>query len=179
MAKLTLKAPLSPETQEKLARIKNPPVKPSTSPVKENKANVDKPPKTPKPPHKAKKAPRTPEEVAALQQAEQEMAREKAEAVKFWLEGTFPQTFNFKNPKPLKIGIHKDILNREPPFSPTQIRKVLDVYVNSPEYLKSVLNGSCRYDLDGAFVGDVSPEQKNWVEKRFASQKPSLDQDNV
>src|SRR5690606_5961618 len=30
-----------------------------------------------------------------------------------WLEMTYPQCFNFKNPKPLKKGIFNDMLNQE------------------------------------------------------------------
>src|ERR1700722_3644146 len=79
---------------------------------------------------------------------QQEEAEQKAKALKkeriqealTWLSSTYPQCFNSQNPKPLKIGIDKDILSQEKwPYSSTLLGEVLAFYVGSPYYQRALL----------------------------------------
>lgn len=55
-----------------------------------------------------------------------------------WLEKTYPQCFNRKNPKPLKKGIMQDILKEGLwTESKTALRTLLSFYVGSPLYHQS------------------------------------------
>jgi ProP effector len=168
MTKLTLKAPLSSETQEKLSNLVN---SKSHKPLdKEPQHPTEDPSTVLKPSSSSKKTRRTHEEASAAQKVDQEKARENFEATKAWLETTFPKAFDFKDPKPLKIGIQKDF-NLETPFSRAQRSKVIRSYVNSPSYLTALVNGQWRYNLNGEPVEEISQKHKDYAAKALAKKK--------
>lgn len=69
----------------------------------------------------------------------------------------YPKAFFKGHTKPLKIGIHHDLAQREP-WSGKLIRRALANYVNLPRYVKSMREGAERFDLDGNPVGKVDKE---------------------
>ncbi|AVI62900.1 ProQ/FINO family protein [Halomonas sp. GFAJ-1] len=69
----------------------------------------------------------------------------------------YPKAFFKGHTKPLKIGIHHDLAQREP-WSGKLIRRALANYVNLPRYVKSMREGVERLDLDGNPVGKVDKE---------------------
>ena len=73
-----------------------------------------------------------------------------------WLQNQFPAAFS-KTPTPLKIGIHEDIaaLNLVDAPEHEWIKKALRYYTNSPRYLKQMIVGMPRIDLNGAVFGEV------------------------
>lgn len=73
-----------------------------------------------------------------------------------WYE-RYPSAFFKAHTRPLKVGIHKDLIAREP-WSAKLIRRALANYVNLPRYLKSVRTGIERVDLDGAEAGTINEE---------------------
>ena len=78
----------------------------------------------------------------------------------------FPTCFSRTAPKPLKIGLSKELiaLVRVHPalsdVSRAQIRRALKVYIDAPAYQNALIKGGPRYDLDGQPVGEVAPDQQ-------------------
>lgn len=73
----------------------------------------------------------------------------------------FPKVFDLNNPKPLKRGIHKDILERLPDdlaVTESHLKKAMKRHVMGSPYCWAILKGTHRFDLDGNEV-DVIDEQ--------------------
>lgn len=94
---------------------------------------------------------------------------DKIRQAKIILEGYFGKVFDFKNPKPLKIGIIKDMINLAKknnfPFSGVQIRIAINYYTSRTKYIVSILKNEYRYDLNQNISGEVTFEQKNVAKK--------------
>ncbi|MGO1915061.1 MAG: ProQ/FINO family protein [Halomonadaceae bacterium] len=73
-----------------------------------------------------------------------------------WYE-RYPKAFFKGHTKPLKVGIHQDLAEREE-WSNKLIRRALANYVNLPRYIKAVRAGAERVDLDGLPAGKVDKE---------------------
>ena len=73
----------------------------------------------------------------------------------------FPKVFDINNPKPLKRGVNKDILERLPDdlaVTESHLKKVMKRHVMGSPYCWAILKGTHRFDLDGNEV-DVIDEQ--------------------
>lgn len=79
------------------------------------------------------------------------------QATKAWLEENFPKAFNFKEPKPLKLGIQNNLLSLPSPFSKASLRHCLRIYANSKAYLEATIQENWRCDLNGEKVEEVIP----------------------
>lgn len=66
----------------------------------------------------------------------------------------------FRDYQPLAIGIHKAIMERIPEFDKAQVRNALQGHTGSTRYLKSLVKGASRIDLDGNLAGRVTEEQQ-------------------
>ena len=139
MKKLTLNKPLSPETQEKLLKLKV---------LSEKNAKMSDQEKT-----------------------DRAKAKELFNKTKTWIESTYPDAFNFNNPKPLKIGVRKELLLVSSPYSKRQVNKCLGVYCSTKAYLEAIILGEWRYDLNGAQVEPITQEQKDHAAKQLAERK--------
>ncbi len=75
----------------------------------------------------------------------------------------FPKVFSLRFKKPLKIGIHKDIIERMPddPELLRNLSKTLTRHVRSSSYQRGLIRYDHRFDLDGGKSGVVTPEQKH------------------
>lgn len=129
------------------------------------------PSETPKTPQedlkpKKRKIPLSPADIEA-----KKASFKQFQATKAWLEGTFPKTFNFKGPKPLKLGIQHDLLSVACPFSKGSLRHCLRVYVHSKAYLDAIVQENWRYDLKGEKAEEVTQEQKDHALKMLEHQK--------
>lgn len=89
------------------------------------------------------------------------------QTAKIWLEENFPKSFDFKEPKPLKLGIQHDLLSISSPFRKKLLRKCLGVYVNIKAYLKATLQENWRYDINGKKIEEVTQEQKDHALKQL------------
>ncbi|MFG1496755.1 ProQ/FINO family protein [Saccharospirillum sp. HFRX-1] len=69
----------------------------------------------------------------------------------------YPQAFNPRQPKPLKIGIH-EALAEDGKLSKTRIRRALNVYVRLRSYYACMVEGADRVTIDGSAAGTVSAE---------------------
>lgn len=155
MTKLTLKKPLSFETQERLMKLKGG----SDGAEKQNN----------------NKKPQAPSEAQIVNIGSQEKsskedrakAKERFHETKSWLESTYPEALNFNEPKPLKLGIERDLLDSSSPYSKSQLRKCLRVYCASRGYLKAIAKENWRYDLNGEKVGGIIQEHKDYALKQL------------
>ena len=91
----------------------------------------------------------------------------------------FPACFSRTAPKPLKIGLGKELiaLVRVHPaladVSRAQLYRALKVYTGAPAYRKALVNGGPRYDLDGQPVGEVTPDQQAFAQTPRVPKAPA------
>ena len=71
---------------------------------------------------------------------------------------TYPQVFNRKNVRPLKIGIQEDLI-ADDKLAKNKIKRALASYVRSPHYFRSLQEGADRIDLGGEAAGTVSASE--------------------
>ncbi len=68
----------------------------------------------------------------------------------------YPACFDRSQPRPLKLGIHKDLIAAGHPLK--DVRRMLWRYCSRRAYLKAMLAGAPRIDLEGQPAGAVSEE---------------------
>lgn len=73
-----------------------------------------------------------------------------------YLAAKWPAAFNPKAPRPLKIGIHRDIRVLDRELSDDELRRALLAYTRMAKYLARLDAGAARVDLDGKPAGVVS-----------------------
>lgn len=145
-------------------------VKPSLK--RNNKASIA--PKT----DKKEKAKKTPKPAKVKQEPPKPISKEEKvarHAIKLKsavnvLVTLFPKVFNLESPKPLKVGIGKDIrimvvlkgLN----IPNNQISTGLMAYTQTEAYQKSLVELSSRFNLDGLVDGEVTDKQRERAKKK-------------
>ncbi|MBA8667366.1 hypothetical protein H1Q59_05610 [Holosporaceae bacterium 'Namur'] len=67
----------------------------------------------------------------------------------------FPDTFSDKNPKILKIRIHRDLKERTT-LSSNTIKYFLGKYCRTKKYKAALIETAPRYDLEGNIAGHVT-----------------------
>jgi ProP effector len=87
------------------------------------------------------------------------------------LVAAFPLAFMAKGAvkRPLKIGIHEDILRLLPEMEPAHLAAALGDYTGGPTYHRSMIPGAARVDLAGKPAGSVTPEAAAHAVRRLAS----------
>lgn len=100
--------------------------------------------------------PVTPELTAAERKKAKSRAANRA-AVEL-LSETYPQTFSFAQPRPLKIGIQEDLV-ADGKLSQTKIKRGLASYVRAFGYLKSQTDAAPRINLLGEAEGAVTADE--------------------
>ena len=90
-----------------------------------------------------------------------------------WYE-RYPNAFFKGHTKPLKIGIHQDLAEREA-WPNKLIRRALANYVNLPRYIKAVRVGAERVDLDGQPAGKVDKEAAQHASEKRGDKKEGGD----
>ncbi len=90
-----------------------------------------------------------------------ETRRKEAKAL---LEGFWGKAFNFKDPKPLKIGIDEDLMKSAEaqglPFDEVVIKRALGAYLYTLRYTYALVREKHRYDLQGQIAGEVTEEER-------------------
>ncbi len=74
------------------------------------------------------------------------------------LSEAYPNTFDRKNVRPLKIGIQDDLVADEK-LAKNKIKRALASYVRSINYLRSLQEGADRVDINGEPAGAVTAEE--------------------
>jgi ProP effector len=88
-----------------------------------------------------------------------------------WYE-RYPKAFFKGHTKPLKVGIHQELAEREE-WPNKLIRRALANYVNLPRYIKAVRTGAERVDLDGQPAGKVDKEAALHASEKRGDKKES------
>src|SRR6516164_5164412 len=70
--------------------------------------------------------------------------------------------------RPLKIGIHNDIIARHPELQPGLIASALRMYTRSVGYLETLKAGAARIDLEGNPVGTVTAADEADARRKIA-----------
>lgn len=65
----------------------------------------------------------------------------------------------FRDYLPLAIGIHKTLMERFPDLDKGQVRTAMQFHTGTTRYLKAIVDGTPRFDLDGNASGTVTAEQ--------------------
>ena len=65
----------------------------------------------------------------------------------------------FRDYQPLAIGIHKALMERIPDLDKAQVRIAMQLHTRTTRYLKALVDGAPRFDLDGHASGAVAAEQ--------------------
>jgi ProP effector len=101
--------------------------------------------------------PHSPQAARAIQNDAVQSAQQTLEA----LAELYPACFaadKSKPHRPLKIGIHRDLVDRGI-LRPNECRPVLRSYAARRQYQKALAAGGQRFDLDGTPTGEVAPEE--------------------
>ncbi|WP_302139234.1 ProQ/FINO family protein [Halomonas alkalicola] len=78
----------------------------------------------------------------------------------------YPAAFFKGHTRPLKVGIHEELAEREP-WPEKLVRRALACYVNLPRYLKAVREGAERIDLAGQPAGGVDAQAAEHARKKL------------
>lgn len=118
----------------------------------------------------APKSPQAPESPQALGTEKPTVQTPSPNALlNTWYE-RYPNAFFKGHTKPLKVGIHQDLAEREQ-WPNKLIRRALANYVNLPRYIKAVRVGAERVDLDGNPAGKVDKESAHHASEKRSSQQ--------
>ncbi|WP_052046287.1 ProQ/FINO family protein [Candidatus Paracaedibacter symbiosus] len=104
------------------------------------------------------------------QQEARQQRSEKTQNALGWLHDTYPNCFNWDEPKPLKKRIEKDIFATLPedlPFPRLAIRWAIAYYAGAPRYLDALSKSQHRFDLQGEPVEEVIPEHQQRAEEQL------------
>ncbi|MGC3873207.1 ProQ/FINO family protein [Halomonas sp. GXIMD04776] len=80
----------------------------------------------------------------------------------------YTDTFFKGHTRPLKVGVHEDLMQREP-WPDKLVRRALACYVHLPRYLKAVRIGAERVDLEGQPAGLVTEGEARHARKQLES----------
>ncbi|REG81434.1 ProQ/FINO family protein [Marinomonas pollencensis] len=81
------------------------------------------------------------------------------------LEDRYPKAFDWNQPKPLKVGIDKDmVLDDE--FNASKQKRALAAYTRSDRYKKCLLSGQPRIDLEGTPVNNEPALPESMIPKK-------------
>jgi len=96
-------------------------------------------------------------------------AKKEAEAVAVLriLMERFPNCFNWNDHRPLKIGIHQDLVTRG--IDRQTVRLGLSRYCGHIGYQNALVEGATRIDLDGQPAGIVTSQEAGFAAKNYAA----------
>jgi sRNA-binding protein len=98
----------------------------------------------------------------------------RVEAAQNLLRERYPDLFG-NDPKPLKIGIHLELLERHPDLDFVGLKRALTLHCGRFAYQKALTKpGAARLDLEGQPDGEVTAEQAEIARQRLAELKAAL-----
>ena len=83
------------------------------------------------------------------------------------LHEKFPIIFDYNEPLPLSVGIHKEIKLVFPEFSQAVIRQFLKRWVNDVRYLSAIITVPTRHKLNGEISSVISENEKEYSAKKL------------
>ncbi|MEL0614566.1 ProQ/FINO family protein [Marinomonas arenicola] len=81
------------------------------------------------------------------------------------LEDRYPKAFDWNQPKPLKVGIDKDMV-LDDDFNASKQKRALAAYTRSDRYKKCLLSGQPRIDLEGTPVNNEPALPESMIPKK-------------
>jgi len=89
-----------------------------------------------------------------------------------WLFIQYPTVFRIKNPLPLALGTGKE-LNKQLPDTITKndFKAAMSWYCGRNQYLKAILKGTQRINLQGELVGEISELDKSSAQERLDAKR--------
>ena len=87
------------------------------------------------------------------------------------LAEAFPQTFvleKYRPHRPLKVGIAADLVERAPELDRRKLSVALSVYTRRLMYLRGLVAGAARVDLDGKAAGEVTARDAKYAVAKLA-----------
>ncbi|QGU14031.1 proQ/FINO family protein [Leclercia sp. 119287] len=84
----------------------------------------------------------------------------------------WPEVFSLTTPRPLAVGIDKQIAADMDARSLTgagKVRAAIAMYTRRIGYLKALIAGGARYNLAGEPVGEVTPEQQQMARENLSA----------
>lgn len=105
----------------------------------------------------------------AMNHAKRAKRVEIAKVVRAQLVERFPACFMPQGEikKPLAIGIHLQIRERWPDLAPYRVGIALQDYTRGPKYLKGLVEGAARIDIDGNEVATVTIEAAEFAAEQL------------
>lgn len=101
----------------------------------------------------------------------QEEKQQKQREFRALLEGFWPETFSFKAPRPLKIGITDDLAadaeKRGLPFTREEIKAAVSLYAESYGYVLAMSTGMERFGMTGQPEGETTESDREWARVRL------------
>ncbi|EEZ3112763.1 prop effector [Escherichia coli] len=95
----------------------------------------------------------------------------------------WPEIFNVENMKPLKTGVIRDVLKdakeRELPIGHGVLRGALTSHLHTTRYLKAIIAGGPRYDLNGQPCGEVTEKEKAAASEQLMWRLEQIKQQNI
>ncbi|WP_097332516.1 ProQ/FINO family protein [Escherichia coli] len=95
----------------------------------------------------------------------------------------WPELFGAENIKPLKAGVIHDMLQdakaRELAIGHGVLRGALTSYIHTTRYLKAIVAGGPRYDLNGQPCGEVTEEDKSVASELLKRRLEQMKQKNI
>jgi ProP effector len=85
------------------------------------------------------------------------------------LAGLFPHCFFRRSHlrRPLKLGIHEDIIAQHPELDRTLIGRGLNAYTHSTTYWLTLSAGTPRINLDGNLAGEVTLKEEEHAKRKI------------
>ncbi|MCP5451252.1 MAG: ProQ/FinO family protein [Gammaproteobacteria bacterium] len=87
------------------------------------------------------------------------------------LAETYPACFDGENPRPLKLGIHHDLMAAG--FEKAAVKRTLARYCNRPRYRKALRAGAIRIDLQGQPAGVVTAAEAETARAAWKADQPA------
>lgn len=78
----------------------------------------------------------------------------------------YPQVFDRKHMRPLKIGIQEDLI-ADGKLSKTKIKRGLASYVHAQSYYRALREGANRIDIQGQSAGVVSKDESEYARTKL------------
>lgn len=98
---------------------------------------------------------------------QKDVFQKKAREIRKAIEKKYPKIFDRENYIPLKVGIHKDLIEDNPDlFDPPQhLKYFIKNHVSQVGYAYAILNSTHRVDLKGENVSEIKEEEKKHSKK--------------
>lgn len=91
-----------------------------------------------------------------------------------------PDLFDAKDPSPLAIGVHKQIIAAFPDLKPCAVTQFLRIWTRREPYRKALAaDGGHRFDLSGVDAGEVSESDRQHAIEMLAKREACFDNDDM